>query len=291
MGLIRLFNKFRRELYRSLSKISLIKNASVNYKGLNLKVPIIDGIGSGYLVVGDDWMGNCLSVFLQNKSGMVVDIGVNIGLYLVNLRALNVDRDYLGFEPNNFCNFYTQELIRKNGFHNVRILPIALSNSREIRAFYVHRIGSKMGSYYNISVSRQKIKYSFDVFTMPGDDFFELLSPDEICTLKIDVEGVELEVLQGLRSTLLKYKPFIFCEIWHLPGVNHPKYKEKYTRLAELTDLMGEIDYVILSVDKNDSSKVDEITLIEQFSKNQRSDYILVHKSESDNLRLELANI
>lgn len=291
MGLIRLFSRFRRELYRSLSKTSLIKNAGVNYKGLNLKVPIIDGIGSGYLVVGDDWMGNCLSVFLQNKSGMVVDIGVNIGLYLVNLRALNVDRDYLGFEPNNFCNFYTQELIRKNGFHNVRILPIALSNSREIRAFYVHRIGSKMGSYYNISVSRQKFKYSFDVFTMPGDDFFELLSPDEICTLKIDVEGVELEVLQGLRSTLLKYKPFIFCEIWHLPGVNHPKYKEKYTRLAELTALMGEIDYVILSVDKNDSSKVDEITLIEQFSKNQRSDYILVHKSESDNLRLELANI
>lgn len=291
MGLIRLFNKFRRELYKSLSKISLIKNAGVNYKGLNLKVPVIDGIGSGYLVVGDDWMGNCLSVFLQNKSGIVVDIGVNIGLYLVNLKALNVDRDYLGFEPNNFCNFYTQVLIRKNSFHNVRVLPIALSNNREIRAFYVHRIGSKMGSFYNNVVTSKKTKYSFDVFTMPGDDFFELLSPDEICTFKIDVEGAELEVLQGLRSTLLKYKPFIFCEIWHLPGVNHPKYKEKYTRLAELTALMEEIDYVILSVDKNDSSKVDEITLIKQFNDNRRNDYILVHKSESDNLKLKLANI
>ena len=105
------------------------------------------------------------------------------------------------------------------------------------------------------------------------------------------MEGVELEVLQGLKSTLRKYKPFIFCEIWHLPEFSHPTYEEKYGRLTELTALLKEIDYVILSVDKNDSSKVDEITLIEQFNDNQRSDYILVHKSESENLRLELANI
>ena len=104
MDLLRIVNKIRRELYKLLSKLRLIKSAAVNYKRLSLKVPLIDGIGHGYLVERDHWMSNCLSIFLQNKGGMVVDIGVNIGLYLVNLRALDAKRDYLGFEPNNFCN-------------------------------------------------------------------------------------------------------------------------------------------------------------------------------------------
>jgi FkbM family methyltransferase len=289
MDLFRIVNKVRRELYKPLSKMGLIRSASVNYKGLNLKVPVINGIGSGYLVVKDHWMSNCLSIFLQNKRGMVVDIGVNIGLYLVNLRALDANRDYFGFEPNTFCNYYTQELIRSNGFHNVRILPFALSEKRELRAFYLSRTGDKTGSLHNHARFNESRKYSLDVFTMPGDDFFELLSPDEICAFKIDVEGAELEVLRGLKSTLKTFRPYVFCEIWHLPEVNHPTYNEKRARLVKIISLLRKIDYVVLAVDSSNSSTVDEITLAEEFNDIQRRDYILAHKSESDKLRLELA--
>ena len=284
MNLTRLVNKFRRDLYKSLSKLHLIKDAGVNYKGLNLKVPLVDGIGTGFLVAGDHWMSNCLSVFLQNKRGMVVDIGVNIGLYLVNLKVLDANRDYVGFEPNIFCNYYTQELIRYNDFDNVRILPFALSENREIRTFYLYRTGDKMGSLHNYARFNESRKYSLDVFTMPGDDFFDLLSPDEICALKIDVEGWELEVLRGLRSTIKKFRPFIFCEIWHLPEVSHPTYNEKQKRQVKVITFLKEIDYVVLAVDSSNSSMVDEITLAEEFNDKQRRDYILTHKSESDKL-------
>lgn len=291
MDLFRIVNKIRRELYKSLSKLRLIKSATVNYKRLCLKVPLIDGIGTGYLVEEDHWMSNCLSIFLQNKGGMVVDIGVNIGLYLVNLRALDAERDYFGFEPNIFCNYYTQILIKLNDFHNVRILPFALSETREIRAFYIYRTGDKMGSLHDYARFNESRKYSLDVFTMPGDDFFELLSPDEICAFKIDVEGAELEVLRGLKSTLNKFRPFIFCEIWHLPDITHPTYKEKHMRLVKIVTFLREIDYVILAVNRSNSSMVDEISLAEEFNDNQRRDYILAHNSESEKLRLELANI
>lgn len=291
MNLIRVLNKLRRELYKPLSKICAIKHARVNYKGLNLKIPIISGFGSGYLVVGDKWMSDCLSVFLQNKAGMVIDIGVNIGLYLVNLRAIDEGREYLGFEPNSFCNFYTQELMRSNGFNNARVMPFALSDNRSIRAFFITRMGAKTGSLHDCAGLKSRGKYSFDVFTMPGDDFVQLINPKEICVFKIDVEGAELEVLRGLKSALQKYKPYIFCEILYLPASTHPTYEEKYMRLVELTSFLKEINYVILAVDKNDPSIIDEIDSLDQFNDSQRRDYILVHNSESDKLKIELAKI
>lgn len=291
MNLIRVLNKVRRELYKSLSKMCVIKHARVNYRGLNLKVPIISGFGSGYLVVGDKWMSDCLSIFLQNKAGMVVDVGVNIGLYLVNLRASDEDREYLGFEPNSFCNFYTQELMKNNGFHNARILPFALSDNSSIRAFYIAGMGAKTGSLHDFASFNRRGKYSFDVFTMSGDDFIQIINPEEICVFKIDVEGAELEVLRGLKFTLQKYKPYIFCEILDLPATTHLIYEEKYMRLVEINSFLKEINYVILAVDKSDSSIINEIISLEQFNNGLRRDYILVHDSESHKLKMELAKI
>ena len=242
-------------------------------------------------MAGDKWMSDCLTVFLHNKPGMVVDVGVNIGLYLVNLRAIDKDREYLGFEPNSFCNFYTHELIKNNGFRNARILPFALSDNRSIRGFFITRMGAKTGSLLDCAGFNKRGKYSFDVFTMPGDEFIQQVKPKEICVIKVDVEGSELEVLRGLKSTLQKYKPYVFCEILYLPPSNHPIYEEKYMRLVEIKSLIKEINYVVLAVDKNDSSVINEIISVEQFNEGQLRDYILVHDSESDKLKMELAKI
>lgn len=107
------FQKIRRELLKPISRLC-VKSARVNYFGLNLKVPLIHGLGAGYLVPGDEWMSKCLSIFLANKKDAIVDIGANIGLYMVKLKSLDSQREYYGFEPNPVCNFYTQELISAN---------------------------------------------------------------------------------------------------------------------------------------------------------------------------------
>ena len=204
--------KIRRELLKPISRLCL-KPARVNYFGLNLKVPLIHGLGAGYLVPGDEWMSRCLSNFLANKKGAIVDIGANIGLYMVKLQSLDSKREYYGFEPNPLCNFYTQELISVNEFQNVRMFPFALSNVRELRRFYAKRKADKMGSLLDYARLGEIKSNSFDLFTFPGDEFFGLLDIDKICAMKIDVEGFELEVLQGLEHTLVKYRPFVFSEI------------------------------------------------------------------------------
>ncbi|MDH5765552.1 MAG: FkbM family methyltransferase [Gammaproteobacteria bacterium] len=288
MGLQRFYNKLRRELYKPVSRFCL-KSARTNYMGMDLKVPVIHGVGSGLLVSTDQWMSDCLSVFLKNKQGAVVDVGVNIGMYLVKLKSIDSKREYMGFEPNAFCNYYVQELIRENKFSNARILPFALSDNKGIHSFFMARKADKKGSLNDYDQFDHGEKYSCDVFTMPGDDFFDLLSPSQLCAFKIDVEGAELEVLRGLKKTIKRYRPYVFCEIWHLPEEDASDYLDKKQRLEKMCDLISELEYCFLATDKNKPTEIDIISKLEGFNNQQKRDYILVHKDEVENLRNKLA--
>jgi hypothetical protein len=46
---------------------------------------------------------------------------------------------------------------------------------------------------------------------VPGD---EVLLPTPVGMLKIDVEGMEFDVLKGLHSTIERWRPQIFIEVW-----------------------------------------------------------------------------
>jgi len=279
---VTVLQKIRRELLKPISRLC-VKSARVNYFGLNLKVPLIHGLGAGYLVPGDEWMSRCLSIFLANKKGAIIDIGANIGLYMVKLRSLDIQREYYGFEPNPVCNFYTQELIGANEFQNVRVFPFALSNSRELRRFYAKRKADKMGSLHDYARQGEIKNNSFDLVTFPGDEFFDLLDIDNICAMKIDVEGFELEVLEGVKNTLVKYRPFVFCEIWHLPEISDPTYDEKFRRSDSICKLLKGIDYEIIGIEGKQNNLI-EIKAVDDFESNQRSDYLLVHKSDRANV-------
>ncbi|VAW63015.1 hypothetical protein MNBD_GAMMA09-576 [hydrothermal vent metagenome] len=285
-----MLKRFRRELYKTLSMFCL-KSAKTDYFGLNLKVPLIHGLGYGFLVPDDKWMSDCLSVFLKLKQGAVIDVGTNIGLYLVKLKSINTDRDYVGFEPNAACNNYTTELIRINNFKNVNVMPFALSNKREIRTFYIRRKADKMGSLNEYARYGEKGKFSYDVFTFPADEFIEILSFNEICSIKIDVEGSELEVLEGLAGSIKKYSPFIYCEIWQLPDISHPTYDIKLERLKKIFNLVNKLNYNILGVPVKNNSEIDILDSIEKFTTKYRRDYILVHDSEVEPLRRALTSL
>ena len=98
---MKLIQKLRRELLKPLSKLGF-NSARVNYFGLDLTVPLINGIGSGYLVPGDRWMSTCLSAFLDQKDGAVIDIGANIGAYSIFAALHNAIVYAYEPEPNNF---------------------------------------------------------------------------------------------------------------------------------------------------------------------------------------------
>ena len=290
MNLRKYYNKLRRELYKPLSRLALSR-ASTDYFGLKLKVPIMNGLGAGFLVPENKWMSDCLGLFLAEKPGMVVDIGVNIGLYLVMLRAQDSQRAYLGFEPNPVCNHYTHELIRQNGFVNTRILPFALSNERALRQFYIKRNADKMGSLNDYARFGDKDKFSVDVFTFPADEFFSILEPEAISVIKIDVEGAELEVLSGLQATLSRFRPFVFCEIWRLPASDDPTYDIKRERFLNIHGLLNELGYHMLEIPDKPGIDARRINGIDDFRASRRNDFVLTHDSDLNKLASALVGI
>lgn len=238
--------KLKRELIALLAKIRLRKFSS-DYFGLKLQVPVVYGVvNGGYVIPAETWMSDCIRSFIATKKGCVIDIGVNVGLYLVKLRAISNDTVYYGFEPNPSCNLYTQELIRLNKFKSARVFPLALSDGEGVASFYVSGIGDKTGSLIKEHKKGENLDYSFDVYTTQGDNIIRRLDIDAISVIKIDVEEAEIYVLRGLEDTIKKYRPYIYCEILY-----SGKDSEKMSKTREICDLVAGHDYSILGITKD----------------------------------------
>ena len=264
----RTLRKLKRELIAGLSKIQL-KQVKSDYFGMPLTVPIVYGIkNGGYILPAETWMGDCLKAFVNTKPGTVIDIGVNVGLYLVKLRHISKDIPYIGFEPNPSCQLYTQELIRLNNFKNAKVIPIALAENDDITQFYASKIGDETGSLIAEHHEGRSMAYSFDVLVMRGDELINKLNIEHISTIKIDVEEAEIFVMRGLVETLKKHRPYVYGEILDVndnPG--------RIQRKNDMCKLFSELDYQIFGIDKKTLS----LTAVDDFQKvgvNYQPEYI-----------------
>lgn len=264
----KIFRKVKREWVSLLSKIRL-KQVTSNYLGTKLRIPVIHGFfNGGYIVPAELWMGECLRAFINTKSGAVIDIGVNVGLYLVKLRLISKDREYIGFEPNPFCVFFTQELIRLNGYQDARVFPVALSESEGVSHFYASVAGDKAGSLISSSKDMQSQTHSIDVITMAGDSFINSLNIDEIAAIKIDVEEAEIYVLKGLKQTIARYRPYIYCEILYLR-----EDPVRQQRATEIYNLICSMNYVVLGV-RTGTKLLDVINSVTEINTNYEQEFI-----------------
>jgi len=241
---MKFIGKLKRELVVFFSK-TCVQVARNDYFGLDLKYPIIYGMGRGYVVPKEVWMGQCLDAFLQSKQGCVIDIGVNVGVYLVKLKALRDDVEYFGFEPNAVCNYYTNELIRMNKFKKAKVLPVALSNEMGVKTLYASKLGDKTASLVvETTGDNASLEFSSDIVTVEGDMFVEMLGIKEIAVIKVDVEGAELFVLNGLIKTIENFRPFFYIEVW----ANSEKDAESIERISQIYKLITSRDYSIIGV-------------------------------------------
>lgn len=244
MGFI---GKLKRELVVFFSKIC-VRSAQNDYFGLDLKYPIVYGMGRGYVIPKEIWMGQCLDAFVRSKQGCVIDVGVNVGVYLVKLKVLRDDVDYIGFEPNAVCNYYTNELIRMNNFKNAKVLPVALSSELSVKTLYASKLGDKAASLVVETKGDDiSVEFSSDIVTVEGDAFIEMLDVKDVAVIKVDVEGAELFVLNGLIKTIEKFRPFFYIEIW----ANAEKDASSVERISQIYELITSRDYTIISVNSN----------------------------------------
>ena len=151
----------------------------------------------------------------QKVSGWFFDVGANVGLYSWEVREVSPHRKILAFEPDPENIKLLEKTLNGANFQNVEIYKCALSNQLTEISFFQDTLTSATGcvagkdkpwieQYLNSSANEIRVKTETLDSVIIQD-----MTPSLI---KIDVEGHEIEVLQGGRNTLSKAKPLLIIE-------------------------------------------------------------------------------
>lgn len=213
------------------------------------------------------WLDHALKAALDTKPGAFVDVGANTGQTLIKMLELDSSRVYLGFEPQLDCCFYIEQFIIQNCLENHLLIPVGLSNhngvmnllkrddNTDTTASIVE--GFRPDEFY---ASRQAI------CVFKGDEVIAGIELTDIAIIKVDVEGGELEVIEGLEGTLAAHRPFIFFEVLNnylavtKQHIDNDTIEFRSTRYSKLEDMLRALDYSIFNILPD--SKLMEITEI-----------------------------
>ena len=142
------------------------------------------------------------------NSDILIDIGANIGFYSI-LSSGRFGQIY-SFEPNDRNFKLLKKNIKKNKLNNIQVLNFGLGEKEEVLLGNSNTKGELFQtSGFAISKNNKKGE---SVLIKKGDDVLQL--KNTTLTIKIDVEGFEFFVLNGLKSTLINNWCVLQVEIW-----------------------------------------------------------------------------
>jgi len=197
----------------------------------------------------EPWMEQVIEKLYRIKKGTFVDVGVNIGQTLIKLKLIDRGADYIGFEPNPSCVFYSNELIKVNNLKNTLIVPVAISEESSLVTlfFYSNTIMDSSASIIK-DFRPQKI---FKTEYVPAFNYFSIQSvfnDKTISIIKIDVEGAELSVLRSMNDLIHRDRPFVLVEV--LPVYSNDNI-DRVDRQNGIERLIQEWDYKLFRISKN----------------------------------------
>jgi FkbM family methyltransferase len=179
----------------------------------------------------------------QKDRGWFFDVGANVGLYTWEVHKVCPLRKILAFEPDPENIKLLERTLSGANFKNVEIYKCALSNQLTEIPFFQDTLTSATGcvagkdkpwieQYLNVSANEIRVK------TKTLDSV--ALKDKTPSLIKIDVEGHEVEVLQGGRNTLSEAKPLMIIESFP------PKQ-------STVLSLLSELGYHWMDADRHDS--------------------------------------
>lgn len=205
--------RLMRHSYSVRQRLHVTADASI--EGHRFRVPLIAGAGEQNLRLAphDSQLRRVARKAMAFRQGAIIDVGCNIGHFMQLCLLGDRSRRYVGFDPNPACCYYLENFIRENALPAHSVLPVGLSNRTEALPLL------KNGPFDVCATvnDRLNLESRFDsrgvTVTVPGDRLLPQLGLDEIALVKIDVEGHELEVLEGLEQTIARERPLFAFEV------------------------------------------------------------------------------
>ena len=181
-----------------------------------------------------------LKILMDKPDGLVLDIGANLGTFCVPLAQKIPQLKFHAFEPQRIVSYQLCANIIINSLDNVYTYELALSNENASvdLAMPDYAAETNIGAF---SIDKEVRENEYECKTVNTTDRIDVvpldfLTFDNIRLIKIDVEGHELEVLQGGIETIKanNYPPIIF-ETWDWK----PWFQEKRKTLFDYLEGHG----------------------------------------------------
>ena len=186
-----------------------------------------------------------------HTDGIVLDIGANLGSYVVPLAKQHPYLQFEAFEPQRIVYYQLCANIFLNRLSNVYAHNVGLSSERHITSYVLPNYAEEtnIGAFsidFDTRANNYEVKsegVTERMIIIPLDS----MQYEKVRLIKIDVEGHELQVLQGAEHTLREnnYPPIIF-EAWTW------KFPEKRQAVFSHLENLG---YEITEIGQNNVAK------------------------------------
>jgi FkbM family methyltransferase len=235
--------------------------------GRTFVIPIINGRKT---YASEPWMSEVIRRLFDHKSGAFVDVGVNLGQTLMKVAAIDPAREYVGFEPNPACVDYAWKLIEKNKLPYT-VIPAGVSAETTLLNLEMFRADDTDPSASIVPNFRANVVSRRPVLVLNPQDLPQGAIPAEIAVVKIDVEGGELFVIEGLLRVLEDRRPFMVVEI--LPASN----PERVERQEAIERHLQRLDYRLYRIRRTADERFEAFVPIHSIGTHadlESSDYV-----------------
>jgi FkbM family methyltransferase len=179
---------------------------------------------------------------LAQRPQVFFDIGSNVGIYAYIASVVSPTTRVYAFEPLPTNVEYIRKTAAVNGFTNILIAPLALSDTNGTAAFYVPVLPGVPDDYHADTASlinrfrgsdrrhnaTQARQITVDVMML--DEYVRREGISRIDIVKLDVEEAELNVLRGAEKTLTAMSPDVTCELL----LDNPQCGEVFDQMKRL---------------------------------------------------------
>lgn len=196
--------------------------------------------------VWEEHLAKIMSLYLDGSTGIMIDVGANIGANTIPLAVKHPQIKFHCYEPHPEIFARLKSNIKLNNLKNVEPANSAVSNSSEKSLkFFAQKTADNMGRSSLKLNSDIKEHDEITVSAISIDDNFADNS-DPVILIKVDTQGTELEVLQSATRTIEKFKPVILFELEDRYFSDSERVSAKKT----LKEFYNNLDYSLVNVSK-----------------------------------------
>lgn len=229
---------------------SLYDYESAGINGIDIVVPLgneglvcfintKDLIGWKIFFLGEYESGTNRILAKYVKSGdVVIEAGANLGSETLLLSKLVGNGRVYGFEPNPYTFERLSINVSINSLENVQVFDCAIGERNDDISFNIYPKGfcnPGMSSKYMETPLTRKITVAQKTL----DSFVEEQKIAKVDFLKMDIQGAEMDLLNGAAGMIGKHKPGVFLEALALYNDTKALY-EKFRHYGYRVFLIGE---------------------------------------------------